>query len=189
MMAWLHRLCCALCFWCVLPVCAHEMSMAELELREIAPGEFLVVWLQSDRGAPSEELTPQWPKGCEAQEGVLRCAGKLQGVLRMEGVGKTFSAALVKIFWRDGSTQVYPLTAGQRSVRLFSLGEDDGWARAIAYVNLGVEHILLGFDHLLFVLGLLLIVRERWMLFKTITAFTVAHGVGALLTRSYITNA
>lgn len=156
---------------------AHEMSMAELELRETAPGEFLLVWMQSDRRAPSEELTPVWPKGCESDAAVLRCAGGLRGTLRMEGVGKTFSAALVKIHWLDGSSQVYPLTAGQRSVRLFALGEDDSWARAWAYVNLGIEHILLGVDHLLFVLGLLLIVQWRWMLLKTITAFTVAHSI------------
>jgi hydrogenase/urease accessory protein HupE len=41
----------------------------------------------------------------------------------------------------------------------------------------GIRHILLGADHLLFVLGLLLIVRDRWMLVKTITAFTVAHSI------------
>ena len=42
---------------------------------------------------------------------------------------------------------------------------------------MGIEHILQGIDHLLFVLGLLLIVTRRWMLFKTITAFTVAHSI------------
>lgn len=156
---------------------AHEMSMAELEVRETAPGEFLLVWLQSDRRPPAEELTAVWPKGCEADTGTLRCPGGLRGTLRMEGVGKTFSAALVKIHWLDGSSRVYPLTAAQRSVRLFALGEDDTMARAWAYVNLGIEHIVLGVDHLLFVLGLLLIVRQRWMLLKTITAFTVAHSI------------
>jgi hypothetical protein len=46
-----------------------------------------------------------------------------------------------------------------------------------AYLYLGVEHILLGVDHLLFVLGLLLIVVNRWMLVKTVTAFTIAHSI------------
>ncbi|MBS1173171.1 MAG: hypothetical protein H6R12_2001 [Proteobacteria bacterium] len=45
------------------------------------------------------------------------------------------------------------------------------------YVVEGVRHILFGADHLLFVLGLLLIVGNRWMLVKTITAFTVAHSI------------
>ena len=46
-----------------------------------------------------------------------------------------------------------------------------------SYFVLGVEHILGGFDHLLFVLGLLLIVRNTMLLVKTITAFTLAHSI------------
>jgi len=49
--------------------------------------------------------------------------------------------------------------------------------RALGYVQLGVLHILLGVDHLLFVLGLLLIVSDRWTLVKTITSFTLAHSI------------
>jgi hydrogenase/urease accessory protein HupE len=59
-----------------------------------------------------------------------------------------------------------------------TLGErTTAWQRSGAYLRLGVEHILLGVDHLLVVLGLLLIVRDRWVLVKTITAFTVAHSI------------
>jgi hydrogenase/urease accessory protein HupE len=46
-----------------------------------------------------------------------------------------------------------------------------------AYVSQGIRHILFGADHMLFVLGLLLIVADRWMLLKTVTAFTVAHSI------------
>jgi hypothetical protein len=51
--------------------------------------------------------------------------------------------------------------------------------RAVAWscVTMGVEHILGGIDHLLFVLALVIIVPNLWMLFKTITAFTVAHSI------------
>ena len=49
------------------------------------------------------------------------------------------------------------------------------------------EHILLGFDHLLFLLALLLIARGPWLLFKTITAFTVAHSITlALATLGFV---
>ncbi len=51
------------------------------------------------------------------------------------------------------------------------------WRLAATYLRLGTDHILTGVDHLLFVLGLLLIVGNRWTLFKTITAFTVAHSI------------
>lgn len=45
------------------------------------------------------------------------------------------------------------------------------------YFTLGFEHILEGFDHLLFVLALMLVVRGSWRLVKAITAFTVAHSI------------
>src|SRR6202011_3698185 len=55
-----------------------------------------------------------------------------------------------------------------------------------AFMKLGVEHIWLGIDHLLFVFGLLLLVKSRWMLLKTVTAFTVAHSITlALATLGY----
>ena len=44
-------------------------------------------------------------------------------------------------------------------------------------MNLGIKHILFGIDHLLFVLALLMIVSNRWMLLKTITSFTIAHSI------------
>ncbi|MGI9457451.1 MAG: HupE/UreJ family protein, partial [Aeoliella sp.] len=46
-----------------------------------------------------------------------------------------------------------------------------------SYLKMGVEHIIGGIDHLLFVLALVIIVPNRWMLLKTITAFTVAHSI------------
>lgn len=45
------------------------------------------------------------------------------------------------------------------------------------YFGLGVEHILLGLDHLLFVFALLLLIRDPWRLAGAITAFTVAHSL------------
>jgi hydrogenase/urease accessory protein HupE len=48
---------------------------------------------------------------------------------------------------------------------------------SFAFLKLGIEHIWLGVDHLLFVFGLLILVQSRWMLLKTITAFTVAHSI------------
>jgi len=54
------------------------------------------------------------------------------------------------------------------------------------YIAHGIRHISLGADHLLFLLGLLLIVKDRWMLIKTVSAFTVAHSITlALATLGY----
>lgn len=159
---------------------AHEMSMAELELRETSRGEFLMQWAAGEKRAPSEELTPVWPDACRAEGNVLRCGeGGLQGTMAMEGVGKRYSAALVKLFWVDGQSRVYTLTAGQPSVQLYGSADDRRGIREIAsaYTVLGVEHILTGYDHLAFVLGLLFLVGFRRRLVATITAFTLAHSV------------
>ena len=159
---------------------AHEMSMAEMQVRELAPGEFFWQWTASEKRAPGEVLSPVWPEGCQAEASVLHC-GKtgLKGELTMEGVGKAYSAALVKVFWIDGQTRVYTLTAGQPTVHLYGSADDKRGMGEIAkaYTMLGVEHILTGVDHLLFVISLLFLVGFNRRLLWTITAFTAAHSL------------
>jgi hydrogenase/urease accessory protein HupE len=159
---------------------AHELSMAEMELREVARGEFLWQWSAGEKRPPADELTPVWPEGCRAEQNTLRCgAAGLQGTLAIEGVGKRYSAAMVKVFWIDGSSRVYTISAGQPKVQLFGAADDPRGRSEIAsaYAVLGVEHILTGFDHLLFVIGLLFLVGFNRRLLLTITAFTVAHSL------------
>lgn len=159
---------------------AHEMSMAEMELRESSRGEFLWQWTASGNRPASEDLAPVWPEGCRADSNVLRCgAAGLQGTLSIEGVGKRYSAALVKVFWLDGQSRVYTVTTGQPMVQLYGSADDRRGMGEIAwaYLVLGVEHILSGFDHLLFVIGLLLLVGFNRRLVLTITAFTAAHSL------------
>jgi hydrogenase/urease accessory protein HupE len=159
---------------------AHELSMAEMQVRELAPGEFVWQWTASEKRAPAEVMKPVWPAGCEAEQNVLHCgASGLKGTLSMEGVGTHYSAALVKVFWLDGQSRVYTLTAGQPKVQLYGSADDRRGMGEIAYAYtfLGVEHILAGIDHLLFVIGLLFLVGFRRDLVWTITAFTAAHSL------------
>ncbi|MES2355501.1 MAG: HupE/UreJ family protein [Pseudomonadota bacterium] len=164
---------------------AHEMSMAEMELHETSRGEFLWQWTASGNRPAKEELTPVWPGACRAESNVLRCGeGGLQGTLAIEGVGKKrYSAALVKIFWLDGQSRVYTLTAGQPTVHLYGSADDKRGMDEIAsaYTMLGIEHILTGADHLLFVLSLLFLVGFNRQLVTTITAFTLAHSLTLVL--------
>jgi len=159
---------------------AHEMSMAEMQLRETTRGEFLWQWTASEKRPASEDLTPVWPEGCHADANVLRCgAAGLRGSLSIDGVGKRYSAALVKVFWLDGQSRVYTLTSGQPTVHLYGSADDKRGIGEIAsaYTALGVEHILTGVDHLLFVIGLLFLVGFQRRLLWTITAFTAAHSL------------
>lgn len=162
---------------------AHEISMAEMELRQTAPNEFLWRWTAGNR---TDEATvrPVWPEACRDEAGFLRCGeAGLSGHLSIEGVGKRYSAVLVKVFWLDGQTRVYTLTAGQPQVQLYGSADDRRGMGEIAsaYTALGVEHILTGFDHLMFVLALMCLVGFERRLVWTITAFTVAHSVTLVL--------
>ena len=160
---------------------AHEMTMAEMEVRETSPGEFLWQWsASSDKRPMGNDLVPHWPEGCSASPSALRCGSAgLKGTLAIDGVGKRYSAAMVKVVWLDGQSRVYTLTAAQPTVQLYGSADDHRGVAEIAraYVVLGVQHILGGIDHLLFVIGLLFLVGFRRRLVGTISAFTLAHSL------------
>lgn len=106
----------------------------------------------------------------------LRCAGGLSGgTIHIAGLSATMTDVLVRLQRADGTTQVTRLTPSAPS---FVVEAAPGKTQVIrAYLPLGVEHILTGADHLLFVLALLIITRGSWRLVKTVTAFTVAHSI------------
>ena len=159
---------------------AHEMSMAEMQLHETSRGEFIWQWTATEKGSASDVLNPRWPEACQADANALHCGPDgLQGTLTIDGVGQRYSAALVKVFWLDGQSRVYTLTAGQPTVHLYGSADDRRGMGEIAsaYTVLGIEHILTGIDHLMFVIGLLFLVGFNKRLLWTITAFTAAHSL------------
>lgn len=159
---------------------AHEMSIAEMELRQIAPAEFLWQWTAAGNRPGGDGLAAQWPEACRAEGNLLRCGeGGLKGTLEVRGVGQRYSAAMIKVVWLDGQTRVYTLTSAQPRAQLYGAADDPRGVGEIAsaYTLLGVEHILGGYDHLMFVIGLLLLVGFQRRLVWTITAFTLAHSI------------
>ncbi|WP_457427055.1 HupE/UreJ family protein [Roseateles sp. P5_E7] len=163
-----------------LPTLAHEMSMAELNLREMRRGEFIWQWGAGEKRPIAQDLTPVWPQGCTADANVLRCGEQgLSGPMSIKGVGERYSATIVKVIWQDGESRVYTLTKAQPTVQLYGAANDPRGMGEIgsAYALLGVEHILGGIDHLFFVIGLLFLVGFRKRLVWTITAFTAAHSL------------
>ena len=174
-----------LLFGCVnlarFPALAHEMTMAEMDVHETTPGEFVWQWTATNDKRPgTSDLALRWPEGCSASEALVHCGAQgLKGVLAVEGMGRNYSAVLLRITWLDDQSHVYTLTPAQPRVNLYGSVEDkrSGWEIARTYTALGVEHILTGYDHLLFVLGLLFLVGFERKLIWTITAFTAAHSV------------
>jgi len=96
-------------------------------------------------------------------------------IIRFPGLEKTITDVFVRLNRLDGTTMTAVVRPSKPYAQL--RGERMWYTTAGEYVGLGFHHILQGVDHLLFVLGLLLIVKGRMMLLKTITAFTVAHSI------------
>jgi hydrogenase/urease accessory protein HupE len=185
---WLSALLLAL--W-LLPAGAHQLRLGYLELTETAPGRYALLWKLPALGDDLRlALRVQLPPQCQAAGEVRRtlvgnavserwqldCAGGLRGsVLGVEGLGGPAADVLVRLQHLDGSQQSARLSATSPSLQV---AHSPGMAEvAASYFSLGVEHILGGLDHLLFVLALLLIVRGNGRLVATITAFTVAHSI------------
>jgi hydrogenase/urease accessory protein HupE len=91
------------------------------------------------------------------------------------GLQATITDVLVRVRLSDGRQTTTLVQPSQPWIEVAS--SRGPLVVAGGYLTAGVHHILLGVDHLLFVLGLLLIVKDRWMLVKTVSAFTVAHSI------------
>ena len=170
---------------------AHQLRLAYLQLNEIAPETYDVLWKVPALGDSLRmALTAQLPAHCIAKteprgsiDGAAHtarwrivCPGGLSGGhIQIIGLAEATADALVRIGFLDGSNQVARLAA---DVPEFAVTPTpDGVQVAATYLGLGIEHILLGIDHLLFVLALLLITNGVWKLVKTVTAFTLAHSI------------
>ena len=166
---------------CGAAACAHEMTMADLSMREVSPKEFVWAWGTPGKNTPiSQDLTPVWPEACVADAKTVRCGERgLAGTLSVKGIGKSYSAVILRIDWLDAQRSVHTLSKNRPDVRLFGAARDERDVMEVAqtYALLGLEHILSGIDHLLFVLSLMFLVGLRRRLIGTVTAFTAAHSL------------
>jgi hypothetical protein len=173
-----------------LPAWAHEARPGYLELRETGSGQYDVLWKQPANGEYTLRLNPVFPAECTLSGADNRslmpgamltrfrlvCPKGLAGKpIAIAGLEMTLTDVLIRLHRLDGTEETRLVRATDPSVVMS--GGDGGLAAAGTYLRLGIQHILMGVDHLLFVLGLLLIVRDRWTLLKTISAFTVAHSL------------
>jgi hydrogenase/urease accessory protein HupE len=106
----------------------------------------------------------------------IRQPGGLEGqVIAIDGLSGSNAEVLARIVRPDSTAQVIRLMPSRTS---FVVEASTGKLEvARTYTGLGIEHILLGADHLLFVLALLILVRGAKRIALTITAFTLAHSI------------
>ncbi len=172
---------------------AHGLKPARLDLVE--SGGLVVARVVS---APGAAVTPVLPPQCRAvtpwradergadrvAEARFRCdAPGLGGAtLAVTGLTATGSDLVVRWVPARGAPVTLALREGHAEARLPARPADARGA-FLSYVPLGFEHILAGWDHLAFVLGLLLLVRRRGegrllrRALATVSAFTVGHSV------------
>jgi hydrogenase/urease accessory protein HupE len=179
---------------------AHEVRPAYLELHEEQGGELSVLVKTPMLGdarlalypvlsSHTDRVTPVVTRAtgdAAIQTWRLRSAEPLRGQqVRMDGLAGTMTDALVRIEFADGTSWTQRLTPGQPAATIPT--RPNAFEVAGLYLQLGIEHILTGIDHLLFVLALLIITGATWQLVKTITAFTVAHSITlALATLGFV---
>ena len=169
---------------------AHESRPGYLEFRETSPGVFRVLWKKPARGEMILAIDPVFPVECSVigigsedlrpgayvARATIQCEGGLAGkTVEIAGLEATLTDVLVRVYYANGLEETHLLQPNETSVVIG--GSSGVLERMGAYTRLGVQHIALGVDHLLFVLGLLLIVSSSMMLVRTITAFTVAHSI------------
>jgi hydrogenase/urease accessory protein HupE len=169
----------------------HESRPAYLEISESTQNVFEISWRRPALGDKVLSMQPVFPAHCALQGKVanylssgahvsrwsIRCAapGLIDQSLSIDGLAQTLTDVLVRLQFLDGTTRTRILKPNATAMTIE--GTPSTWQVIANYTVLGVEHILGGIDHLLFVLCLLLIVRGNWLLVKTITAFTVAHSI------------
>lgn len=175
----------------VSPARADEFRPAYLQLTEVAPGAYDVLWKLPalDESTPLK-LRPVFPEGTEVTGAVratyaagttvqrwrIRVEGGLAGrPIAFPDLATVPIDVLVRVVHADGAEQLGRASRSAPSVEV--AGRPGPWEVARSYTVLGVEHILGGIDHLLFVLALLLLVDGVRRLVATITAFTVAHSI------------
>jgi hypothetical protein len=170
---------------------AHEVRPAYLEVRLVEGAVYDVLWKVPAAGPDLRlgvylrfpegtrelgEPRGMFVDGAYLERRRVELAGGFAGrTIHFDGLARTQIDVLARV--DDGRSAVQTTRITPDSPRLTVEAMPTRWQVSYTYLLLGVEHILLGVDHLLFVFGLLLIVPGRWMLLKTITAFTVAHSL------------
>jgi hydrogenase/urease accessory protein HupE len=181
----------ALAFAWASPVAAHEVRPAYLELTEAADGAVAVTWKQPVVGELAVPLVPHlsagWLDRPPARQALTdafltqawRIApphAPLAGqTVEVQGLERTITDVLVRIARTDGTVTTQMLRPGAPSLVIPETAKPG--APVLDYLRLGVAHIWLGFDHLLYVFGLVLLAPQLRRLLATVTAFTVAHSL------------
>jgi hydrogenase/urease accessory protein HupE len=170
---------------------AHEARPAYLAINETAPGQFSILWRTPVLSGMRLPVVLRLPEGVRdirppqfddltdsriERRWIDAGPGGLEGKrFDFLGLQMTITDVFVRIERLGGAHSTEIVRPSRPYIEIPA--PRGALSTVQAFLLQGIQHILFGADHLLFVLGLLLIVKNRWMLVKTITAFTVAHSL------------
>ncbi len=170
---------------------AHELQPSSLEVKQLTPDRYEIIWrapIYYRKPHPAKlQLPEQWqivgeptvrqlPDSALHHRVVSVPNGEIAGgVIRFIGLETTITDVFARFKWLDGSETTAIARPSHPWIDI--VGKRSSWQVAGDYTVLGVEHILSGFDHLTFVLALLLIVSGAKRLLITVTSFTLAHSI------------
>jgi len=170
---------------------AHPLAPSLFDVRDLGSGRVEVFWKTPLLRAPGVALRPELPEVCaplgepvtggDATSATLRwmvdCgeAGLVGRTFRVVGLDESRTEVVLRVELRDGRSVRALLRSDAPA---FEVPERTSQLRISGeYAALGMRHILQGFDHLLFVLGLVLLVSGVRALVWTVTAFTIGHSL------------
>jgi hydrogenase/urease accessory protein HupE len=161
---------------------AHSIDSATLTLTEVAEGKFTVDWQSTAKTLNELRAPARYPKSCRMQGALLDCGPLgLAGTIEFPWLESSETRVIVLVDWLNGSRLLRVVNGRSPSLSVYGSPASAGLGFlkpiAVDYTRLGFEHILAGFDHLMFVLAITLLVRRRKALVVAITAFTLAHSV------------
>lgn len=171
------------------PGFADELRPGYLELTEQQPRQWRMVWKAPVLGGLAARSRPSLPGFCKAapltarllgasvvSQATVTCSRDLAGnPVGLAGMDSSYTDALVRIAPLGRPVQVARLTPRQPTVTVSAAPKR--WEVARNYFGIGVEHILMGWDHLLFVIALVLLLARLGSVVKAATAFTIAHSI------------
>jgi len=160
---------------------AHDLDKASLTLVETGAGRFQVKFHAGSAALVSQLRAPaRFPEPCRFRDDYLECGAQgLAGTIEFPWLAGTLTHVLVRVEWQNGER--FLRVAGPSSPRIAVYAPPPGAGLSAKlpivtdYGRLGFDHILSGWDHLLFVAALTLLVRRARTLLATISAFTLAH--------------
>lgn len=171
------------------PAHADELRPGYIELTQQTATEWKLVWKAPILGGLATRAEPLLPDYCRlaletpqlagpavVAKGIVTCSKPLDGaVVGLKGMEPGSTDALLRVAPLGRPVQTERLTPAASSFTVSAV--PDRWQVARTYFVIGVEHIVGGFDHLLFVIALVLLLQRGWSVVAAATAFTLAHSI------------